>query len=62
MIRILLALAVIAVILYSNPLLKFNSAKLDEKKRTTVEKQIDEIQEQVDYAKKMTQKQMEGIE
>lgn len=62
MIRILLALVIIAVLYYMNPLTKMNSTKLDEKKRSAVEKHVDDVQEQVDYAKRMTHQEFENIE
>lgn len=62
MIRILLVLIIIAVLYYMNPLTKMDSSKLDEKKRTAVEKQVDEVHEQVNYAKRMTHQEFENIE
>lgn len=62
MIRILLALVILAVLYYMNPLTKMDSAKLDEKKRSSVEKQVNDVQQQVDYAKKMAHQEFENNE
>ena len=62
MIRILLAFVIIVVIYYMNPLTKMDSSKLDEKKRSAVERQVDDVQQQVDKAKKLVQQEYnEGV-
>lgn len=62
MIRILIALVIIAILYFMNPLTKMDSTKLDEKKRSAVEKQVDDVQEQVDYAKRMVHQEFENVE
>lgn len=61
MIRILLALVIITIIFYMNPLTKMDSTKLDEEQRSKVEKQVDDVQKQVDEAKKMAQKEYDEV-
>ena len=62
MIRILLALVIIVVLFYMNPLTKMDSSKLDEKKRSSVVKQVDDVQKQVDDAKKLVHQEFENVE
>ena len=61
MIIILLALVIINIILYMNPLTKMDSTKLDEEQRSKVEKQVDDVQKQVDEAKKMAQQEYNEV-
>lgn len=62
MLRLLIALVIITVLYFMNPLTKMDSTKLDEKKRSAVEKQVDDVQEQVDYAKRMAHHEFENVE
>ena len=57
MIRILLALVIIAILYYMNPLTKMDSTKLDEQKRSAVEKQVDDVTQQVEEAKRLVQQE-----
>ena len=57
MIRILLAIVIIAILYYMNPLTKMDSTKLDEKQQSAVEKQVDDVTKQVEQAKSMVQQE-----
>jgi len=61
MLKILLALVIITILFYMNPLNKMDSSTLDEKKKSNVERQVDEVQKQVDYAKKMVEQEYNEV-
>ncbi|MBR1753722.1 hypothetical protein IJ732_02710 [bacterium] len=62
MLRILLALVIIAVIYFMNPLTKMDSTKLNEQKQSAVEQQVDAVQQQVNEAKRMAQQEYNEVE
>jgi hypothetical protein len=57
MLRILLALIIIVLLCYMNPLSKFKSSDMDEKNKNFAQKQVEDVQNQVDYAKQMVKKE-----
>ncbi|MBQ9688463.1 hypothetical protein IJV79_02370 [bacterium] len=59
MLRILLALVVIAVIFSMNPL--FKKSPVSETNQTHVQKTVDDVTKQVNEAKRLTQQQFDEV-
>lgn len=62
MLRMLLALVIIVILIYNNPLSGINQREEEEIQREAIQKKVDEVQQQVDYAKKALQQEMDEVE